>query len=92
MEPGVLVWFPDTAASLLHLIAAKTPLRDMWQLGLCFKKFINMFLVFDLPIDFPYFSVGAFCMDLSPLEKETLSDLRYQNLRTQTNAMPASGS
>ena len=47
--------------------------------------------VFDFPIDFPYFSLGVFGMGLPPLEKETLSDLKYQNLRTRTNAMPASG-
>ena len=51
-----------------------------------------MLPVFDFPIDFPYFSLGAFGMGLPPLEEETLSDLKYQNLRrTWTNAMPASG-
>ena len=50
-----------------------------------------MLPVFDFPIDFPYFSLGAFGMGLPPLEKETLSDLRYQNLCTWANAMPAQG-
>ena len=40
---------------------------------------------FDLPIGFPYFSLGAFRMELSRLEQETLSDLGYQNLNLDCN-------
>ncbi|CAL1172805.1 unnamed protein product [Cladocopium goreaui] len=39
---------------------------------------MNMLTFLDLQIGFPYFSLGAFCMDLSQLEKETLSDLGFQ--------------
>ena len=60
---------------MIDLIAARTPLRDMWQLGLCFiNLYMNMLTFCDLQIGFPYFSLGAFCMDLSQLEKETFSD------------------
>jgi len=54
-------------------------------------QFINMLTFFDLPIGFPDVPCGAFRMELSQLEKETLSDLGYQNLHTWTNVMPASG-
>lgn len=37
---------------------------------------------FDLPIGFPDVPFSAFRMELSHLEKETLSDLGYQNLHT----------
>ena len=88
MEPGLLVWFPDAAAKcdMIDLVAARTLLTGHVATWLVLYQFINMLTFFGSPIGFPYFSLGAFCMDLSQLEKETLSDLRYQ----WTNAMPTS--
>jgi hypothetical protein len=40
-------------------------------------QFINMLTFFGSPIGFPYFSLGAFRMELSRLGQETLSDLGY---------------
>jgi hypothetical protein len=54
-------------------------------------QFMNMLTFFDLQIGLPYVPFGVFPMEPSQLEKETFSDLGYQNLHTWTNAMPASG-
>ena len=92
MEPGLLVWFPDAAANATWLILLQLePFYGTCGNLACALSIYQYADFFDLPIGFPDVPCGAFRMELSQLEKETLSDLGYQNLYTWSNAMPASG-
>ena len=70
MELGVLVWFPDAAAKATWLILLQLePLYETCGNLACALSIYEYVDFFDLQIGFPYFSLGAFCMDLSQLEK-----------------------
>ena len=47
---------------MIDVIAARTPLRDMWQIGFCFFNLSTCRLFFDLAIGFLYVPFGAFCI------------------------------
>ena len=64
MEPEFLYGFlmQSCKCNVIDLIAAKTPLKGHVATWLLLLQFINMSTFFDLPIGFPDFPFGAFCI------------------------------